>query len=311
MSGSEMSSLGETVHGLALSSRSAAGSDRVQWNRTMRWVRMVHMCLGLLLAPGMILYGLSAFLFNHPLVATDTSRTALSPAEFEGTMFTDLPGATVAAREVVASLARTNVNPATDPSTYALVNPENAMYDRQASYQVRGKDETFRLNFDLDRGDGELLRYPIKTRIQTGPRAEFVRRGLVVGSTPLEATVAAIPTVLSALGIEGIGPGDVELKKPPRLKFEMEADGGRWLVSYDQVRRTVAARPIDRVPHISARKYLLGLHKTNGYPMQTGARSIWAVLVDVTGDRFWDGPFCQPAECEVRRSVPRSFLLLR
>ncbi len=134
----------------------------------------------------------------------------------------------------------------------------------------------------LDRGDGELLRYPIKRRMETGPKAEFVRRGLVVGSTPVEATVAAIPAVLSALGIEGIDPRDVKIRKPPRLRFEMEADGGRWLVSYDQVRRTVAAKPIDRTPNISARNYLLGLHKANGYPMQPGARSIWAVLVDVT-----------------------------
>jgi hypothetical protein len=134
----------------------------------------------------------------------------------------------------------------------------------------------------LDRGDGELLRYPIKRRMETGPKAEFVRRGLVVGSSPVEATVAAIPAVLSALGIEGIDPRDVKIRKPPRLRFEMEADGGRWLVSYDQVRRTVAAKPIDRTPNISARNYLLGLHKANGYPMQPGARSIWAVLVDVT-----------------------------
>lgn len=134
MSVSEMSSLGETAEGPAVSSGNAAGSDRARWNRTMRWVRTVHLCLGLLLAPWLILYGLTGFLFNHPLVATDASRTVLSPAEFEGTMLADLPGAAAAAREVVAALARTNVNPATDTSTYVLVNPENAMYDRPASY---------------------------------------------------------------------------------------------------------------------------------------------------------------------------------
>lgn len=118
--------------------------------------------------------------------------------------------------------------------------------------------------------------------METGPRAEFLRRGLVVGSTPLEASVAAIPAVLDALGIEGVDPRNVKIRKPPRLRFEMEADGGRWLVSYDQVRRTVAARPIARTPNISVRNYLLGLHKTNGYPMRPGARSIWAVIVDLT-----------------------------
>lgn len=98
--------------------------------------------------------------------------------------------------------------------------------------------------------------------------------------------MAAIPAVMSALGIDGIGPRDVKFsespQKSPRLKFEMKADGGRWLVSYNLVRRTVAARPIDRAPNISARNYLLDLHQTVGYPMQPGARSIWAVFVDAT-----------------------------
>ncbi len=279
MGGSEMSSV--SVSANVQSDGTAANTGPAQWNRVMRWVRLSHMCVGLLLAPWLILYGITGFLFNHPQVATDAHRTALSPAVFEGTAFAELPSASAAAREVVAALASIPPKPGTEPPAYTLVNPQNARFDREFSYQVMGEDDSFRLSFDLERGDGELWRFPIVKREEMVLQARLPRDALAVGAKPLEAIPTAIPGVMSALGTDGIELRNVKLRKPPKLTFEMEGAGEHWLVSYDQMRRTVSARPLDRPTNMSARDYFLDLHTTNGYPSRPGARSVWAVVVDV------------------------------
>ena len=270
------------------------GARRARYNRVMRWVRRIHLYTGLALVPWVFLYGFTGLLFNHPGMMSNTDRTAIVPAAFEGTAFAGRPDAEALAAHVVSALAgplptdperdgdaaaaKEDEAPATDPTTYALV-PGTARFDRRLAYEVRADDARHLVIQDLDDGAGELRTSPTEPERE---RVPFARRGGVAkDELPLDAYRDDVPRVLAALDIDEVGADAVRLRQAPRLAFEMDADGARWRVSYDLERRSVSATPTDRSEPISARSFMLRLHAAHGYPSRAGARTAWAVIVDV------------------------------
>ena len=57
---------------------------RRRWNALMRVVRRAHLFAGLLMLPWVVLYGVTAFLFNHPDAFPDHQPRAFGAAELKG-----------------------------------------------------------------------------------------------------------------------------------------------------------------------------------------------------------------------------------
>ncbi len=275
----------------------------------MKWIRRIHMYTGLALVPWVLVYAVSAFLFNHPGVMSATERTELGPDAFAGTAVAARPGPEAIAAAVVDALrARVVQQQAekgdeddatarkTDPSTYRLVDPTTAEWDRRLAWQVERDDGRHLLILGLDRGDGELRRSPpaekndedrapFRGRVKTMRPLAAVGGGLAAAATATEPKLLTtwkdeVPALFAELGVADVERDQIELRQAPSVDFTMEADGRRWLCSYDLGKGAVTAEPADHEGSITARSYLLNLHVAHGYPRKTGIRTVWAVFVD-------------------------------
>src|SRR6478672_1275705 len=77
---------------------------RVRYNMAMKFVRRAHMYVGLSLVPFVILYGVTAFLFNHPDWFSDRSVRLITTKDAAGTPLGSFPAADALAARVVAAL---------------------------------------------------------------------------------------------------------------------------------------------------------------------------------------------------------------
>ena len=72
--------------------------------RVMHWVRRLHLYFGLFLFPWAILYGVTAFLFNHPSVFPDQPLATFGAEVTAGTPLESLPTPAEQAAAVVTAL---------------------------------------------------------------------------------------------------------------------------------------------------------------------------------------------------------------
>ena len=72
--------------------------------RVMHLVRRVHLYFGLFLFPWAVLYGVTAFLFNHPAVFPDQPVATFSREDTVGTPLESLPSPNEQANAIVAAL---------------------------------------------------------------------------------------------------------------------------------------------------------------------------------------------------------------
>jgi len=86
--------------------------------------RRSHMYAGLLLVPWVLLYGVTAFLFNHPTVFSDQAIYSITKSSLTGTPMEKFPRLSELAAQVVAELN------ATQGDTYELIQPERAQFAR-------------------------------------------------------------------------------------------------------------------------------------------------------------------------------------
>jgi hypothetical protein len=264
----------------------------------LQLLRRGHLYAGLLMLPWVILYGVTAFLFNHPTAFSDQPATSFGADAIAGTPMAYAPAPAAVAEQVVAALqARAPAGP-----TYTLVEPEQARYTREFAFATVKRDGTEVSVLVEVNGSGGSVRSREVPPPKVEPRAPFaVGRGPEGGRgvapkgpprapkgedglrlpEPLHERVAAtIPTVLEKTGL---GPdGEVTVTSVPDLAFRMTDGETTWRVTYNAQTGTVAGKPADEEERteISARRFLLRLHTAHGYPGEPGARTAWAVVVD-------------------------------
>ena len=72
--------------------------------RALHWIRRGHLYFGLFLFPWALLYGVTAFLFNHPTAFGDRPIQSFGPDALRGTDLDSVPSPTEQAEAVVARL---------------------------------------------------------------------------------------------------------------------------------------------------------------------------------------------------------------
>ncbi len=259
-------------------------------------LRRGHLYAGLMMLPWVMLYGVTAFLFNHPTAFSDQPTAAFGRSALAGTPMDRPPTPQELAHLVVAGVQARD----TGGKTYTLVEPHRAKFTRDAAFATVKADGVEVSVLLLVNGEGGTVRSrptpppkPADERapFAIGPPGGSPGRGSKGGGRspdslkldhPLhERVAAAVPAVLDSTGFPR---GEVTVTSVPDLSFLMSDGAKTWAVTYNAQTGTVAGKPADSDPapsELSARRFLTRLHLAHGYPTEMSAKWVWAVIVDV------------------------------
>ena len=270
----------------------------------MHLLRRGHLYFGLLLFPWAILYGVTAFLFNHPTAFSDSGATTYGAETFLGTPMESPGSTTEVAQQIVALLN----DRAKDPSLYTLDASIAPAYNREFSFATVKTDDGRTINVGIDAtGKGGTIRgqalrpeaKPVERApfaIGAGPANRETRGGgrqqQATRRTPSENSLALVQplhervkaTIPVVLERTGFPLGEITVTSVPDLTFQIsDRDGTQWNVSANALSGTVTGSRADAekpVSELSVRRFLLRLHTAHGYPSSGGIRWWWAVIVD-------------------------------
>lgn len=251
--------------------------------RCAHLLRRAHLYLGLFLLPWAVMYGVTAFLFNHPAVAPDQPTVQFGREAVAGTLLEGVPSPREQAEQVMAKL-----NELHRPATPYSLGPGEAKYSREFAFATATADgRTVSVLIDPRTGTGTVRSSPAKPKGEpapfahtppppppAGPWADPIR---LSPSLP-DRMKAAVPVVLDRTGFPA---ENVVVTSVPDLVFPIEADGKTWTATYNATTGTVTGAPSEPPAGPTWRQYLLRLHTAHGYPGEPGARWGWAVVVDV------------------------------
>lgn len=250
------------------------------------FLRRVHLYSGLLMLPWVLLYSVSAVLFNHPTVFSDQPTTTFTKSMLQGTAMASPPTAAELATQVVAALQAR----AKPEGRYSLVSPEQAKFTREFAFAtVKAEGEDVSVLIEVN-GTGGTVRSRTSQPRKIEPAAPFatVHRSAASPrpSEPLklenplhERVKAAIPPILERTGFPT---GEVTVTSVPDISFLMEHDGKLWRATYNAQTGALTGRSPEEATDepISTRRFLTRLHLAHGYPSEVNARWVWAFVVD-------------------------------
>ncbi len=258
--------------------------------RAMQAIRRLHLYFGLLLFPWAILYGVTAFLFNHPTAFADAPTATFGADALAGTPFERRPSAKELAEAALATL-----NEKQKPATpYALAG--DAKFTREFAFAtVKAEGQIVSVLVDVKSGAGTVRSQATRERNDPEPapfapaRSSTPRGGAPkpsAGGLPLEPSIAeaikaSVPTILERTGFPS---GDVTVTSVPDVQFPVLADGRVWMATYNPMTGAVTGTAADAKPEteLGWRRFLLRLHTAHGYPGEANARWFWAAIVDAT-----------------------------
>jgi len=251
--------------------------------KLLHFLRRAHLYLGLALLPWSLLYGVTAFLFNHPTAFSDQPTRSFGRDELAGTPLEAVPSPTEQAEQVVKQL-----NEKLKPTTPFAVAGE-AKYTREFAFAtVKGEGRSIGILIDVKNGRGTVRVTPPQKKPEVAPFAVGPVSAAPPGPAPPsegvkldpplhERVKAAVPTILERTQFET---GDVTVTSVPEIAFPIAVEGQVWTATYNPMTGTVSGKKSDDKPELSARNFLLRLHVAHGYPGETNARWFWAVIVD-------------------------------
>ncbi|MGL6073074.1 MAG: PepSY domain-containing protein [Fimbriiglobus sp.] len=262
--------------------------------RMMMAVRRLHLYLGLFLFPWAVLYGVTAFLFNHPTVWSDTPTQSFGPQDLRGTPLEAAPSPQAIAEQVLAKL-----NEMQKPSTpYTQAGPAKFGGRDFAFATIQAPGQTVSLLLDFKTSTGTLRSGPVREKKEAEkapfavgsqsaqpkgrngrPRNDAPQETLTLDNSLAEQMKQSIPTVLERTGFPK---GEVTVTSTPDVIFPIEANGRIWTAQFNPLTGSISGVAADVKPEsdLSWRRFLLRLHTAHGYPGEANGRWFWAVIVD-------------------------------
>lgn len=255
--------------------REARRRRRKRYGASMKLTRRLHMYFGLVLTPFVLLYGVTAILFNHPTLLSDRSKESVDAGLFADVEFPDA--------EALASAIVEAMN--ADGETAFRLDPDVGV-EFTSDFIVDANTEEQRARYRLYAPslNGSVTRTPLDPESEADAGGELPFPDSVV-----VPTTEAIDAITEALKAE-TGAERVQVRRAPSVEFGVVVDGETWLVSCDLRGGGIEARrPGEPTREIEARSFLTRLHLSRGYPDTFTARTVWAVAVDVTAGLmiFW------------------------
>lgn len=235
----------------------------------MRLVRRTHLYAGLFLTPWVLLYGTTAFLFNHEGAFSDRgAERELAASDFAGTSVAAVPPPAELAGQVVAAVAVRD-----SAKAIRVVEPEEAEWTGPLVIGAQTKAVNHLLRIDLAAHRGTLAANERPARRE---EPWFSGEGARLQSVEIARIEAS--RLVTELGIEA---EQARVQTMPSLRFRAESDGRVWDVIYQPERGTVSAVPVGTPwEPLSVRRFLTRLHTTHHYPATFGVRWVWSLIVD-------------------------------
>jgi hypothetical protein len=260
-------------------SRRVKLSARNRYNAALKLVRRGHLLTGLFMIPWIFLYGVSAFLFNHPSAFTDREVRSIGPAETAGTGFESFPDAPAIAARVVEVM-----NAKSSGREFQLVEPGAASFSRDLLATAKGGGTDYRIQLDLGSGLGTVT---AARATKGGMKDDVVGTAVQLADSPRDRLIGAMPALTSRLGLDST---TATLKTFPDVVFAAESHGKVYRLTYNLRSGAVSAQEDgDSAERLTTRSFLTQLHKKREYPGHIDARWFWAVGVDATSALmvFW------------------------
>jgi hypothetical protein len=274
----------------------------------MLWIRRGHLYFGLFLFPWALLYGVTAFLFNHPMAFSDQKLITFVRADYDKGSTAALLTSAELANELIEKL-----NAAQKPAIAYQLGKGEIRFNREFAFATFKTDaNSYNILLDLNNGSGtireqsaprgsagqerlehapfavgEMIVPPGARRSSPGPRPAGERRGGAPGAghagleTLLKSQVeGAIPKICESAKIAC---KDVVVTSIPELSFPIRVGEEEWTAIYNPLNGSVSGRKATEAApsELSFRRFLLRLHTAHGYPSNGGVRWAWAVIVDV------------------------------
>lgn len=257
--------------------RAAAPHPRPWPRRAMHVVRRAHLFFGLFMIPWALLYGVTAFLINHPgAFPVEPFSYVESKRDDRGPLVAAPAAASLAAQVTDAWNAK--LSAAGSEQRLQLQQPELARYTGEKAY-ARSTGDGRECNLEIDLVSG-LMRMQSRPLHTSG--APFAAAD---GLPTSQAWTKQVEAELARALREADQPTEtVSLNYVPPLVFTVTDTAGQaWAVEHDL--RTGAAHP-RAANTLPVRQYLLGMHYSARYPSRFGTRWAWAIAVDATAFAF-------------------------
>lgn len=265
----------------------------------MRLIRRLHLYTGLFLVPWILLYAVSALLFNHPEIGSKQKLVRFSSAALASTpMSKPVPLADVAS-SVVAQLNDRNADSRLALKTQSAI--DYATSGSTGSELIFGNvtfpDHKVHLIIHVRGAGGTYFLEEFKSIKAPSPAAPFA---ISIASPPtsvppsspvapllVEGTIDrlaadTIPALFQKLGLD-LTDGKIRITQVPDLVFVVNDGLQDWQVRYNSLKGTVSGTPLSEVKPqpISIRHFVMRLHRLHVYPDELGSRWIWMLFVDV------------------------------
>ncbi len=246
----------------------------------MLYLRRLHLYTGITLAPWVLLYGISGFLFNHPDVGgVDRSENRSNELDLSGTSFGQALDTNAIAFAVVESLSN-RFDPVPVPAV--LADPPNVVFGSSFTYELETEDAMHYLDLDLGEGEGMYFK-EMREDDGSEPSSPLDREGLAPDLGALLQTSRWHEEARSLLVSQGISEDDAaQLEQPsgPVISFDVLLYGETYRAFYDVGDERLSAKAVRRGDGMNTATFLKELHKTHTYP-RGGIPWVWALLVDV------------------------------
>ncbi|WP_422923403.1 hypothetical protein [Singulisphaera sp. PoT] len=231
---------------------------RVRFNAAMKLVRRAHMYAGLSLVPFVTLYGVTAFLFNHPDWFSDRTVRLITAKDVAGTALATFPTPAALAEQVVSAINREA------PSPVKLSDSQAPSYSRDLALTARTGDTEQVIFVELEGRVGTVRSAPIEKPFSM---PAWTQRASYLDVAPATQARDAVSSIMTKWGE---APKDIKIRTPAELIFAVESEGRNWRVAYNLQNQGMVATPT--APSLSSRRFLTGLHLACRYPSQVDAR---------------------------------------
>ena len=246
-----------------------------------KWIRRIHMYFGIALLPWVLLYGVTAVLFNHSSWMNDIEIENVSADQLRATALSRIPSADYLAERFVSAL---NLPACEASPPIELVNG-SARWSGRFSLDGRERDQRVRLSVEPELRGGTARLWESSPAVDDPPWASDFDDELMSDMRAIESSELQAAGRALALGF-GLEVEDMAIRRWPQVRFDVTDGAERYSC------RVGLDGEIDVQRHgapTSLRRRLLRLHLQHRYAGYAGSASAWAVVVDAMGFAmiFW------------------------
>lgn len=255
------------------------GRRKTLAQRLNPWIRSLHLYCGVALVPFVLLYGVSAFLMNHPGLYRDIQQTPLSSEALQRAALGPVDAQALA----VATVAEMN-RVSSGRHEFTLVDPQ-ALEGAPLSLLLDSRGADMRQRYMVDLSHGEGRRIAMQENAAGNASARPARMPLAGQTLTLpDTSPLAVPLVSQQARLrEAIGASERQpLNGKGTLDFTLEdGSGQRFTAQLDLYSGKLKGQPVGQVqPGAGLGETLTHLHKQHGYKSSV-LEWLWAVVVDV------------------------------